>query len=103
MKTIFTNNVSQKGAFNAKNSALSLQEAGEIEVSGVMLCIDEEEDKEVGFLIATDGTAYSTISETAIRGMKDLEDWDLSKEPLTVEVATRKSKAGRDFLTLAIK
>lgn len=103
MKTIFTHNISQKDAFNAKNSALSLQDAGEIEVSGLMLCIDEEEDKEVGFLIATDGTAYSTISETAIRGIKDLDDWELSEEPVTVEVVTRKSKAGRDFLTLAIK
>lgn len=103
MKTIFTNNVDKKGAFNAKNSAISMQEAGEILVSGVMLCLDEEEDKEVGFLIAEDGTAYSTISETAIRGLKDLEDWDLSEGPVTVEVVTRKSKAGRDFLTLAIK
>lgn len=99
-------NFGAKDRFNAVGASKSLQTlAGtEINVCGLAFATDTNDDgkeMQVAYIKTDDGLA-STISETAIRSLSELLDYDefLNGEVVTFKVIMRPSNNGREFLTL---
>ena len=101
-------NFSKKDELNSIG-ATSLQEiAGQIiNISGI--AIDERPDRDgvardVGLIKTSDGTIYSTISDTVIRGLWSISDYmeDEGLDSVDIRVNQKEAKSGRNFLILQI-
>ena len=95
---------SKKDFINSRNgSALQDLESGKITISACAIIedVDDEERKEIGTLI-TDAGVFTTISDNIIDSIRDLIDIEDELDQKTVEIKKRKSKQGRDFLSMTI-
>lgn len=99
-----------KDLINAKTSSVQLKSAPE-RFTCTGLCISKDIDKEtgetrdVGYIVADNGTVYGTISATALASIEAILEGINNDEislPVEVGVALRKSNAGREFITLSI-
>lgn len=109
MTDIKTSNFTKRDIINSRNSfALQdLDNGTEIVVAkaGIITRPDMEtgEPKEVSVLIIEDGTVYSAISATVCDTMEDIVDLiEDEQAPVTIRLNKRKSKAGREFLSLTV-
>lgn len=104
-----TSNFTKRDMINSRNS-FALQDLDDgtqlqVEKAAVINRPDLEtgEEKEVAILVTTDGTVYSAISAT-VRDVLD-DTIDLIEDEggaVTVRLNKRKSKAGREFLSLTV-
>lgn len=104
-----TKNFTKRDEINARNSlALQDLEDGTIITAtkaGLIQRPDAEtgEVKTVSVIITEDGTAYSAISATVCDIMGDIiELMDDENASLELRLNKRKSKAGREFLSLTV-
>lgn len=104
--------LSQSRAFTKKDfinsrNGMALQEvAGETLkiVSCAIILDDSDEDgeKKIGTII-TESEVFTTISENIIQSIEDIIEIEADGETdIQVRISKRKSKAGRDFLTMTI-
>lgn len=99
-----------KDVINARNSSTKLQSAPKkfsVKAMAVASDVDKEtgEFRDVGYLVATDGTVYGTVSPTAIQTIRACAEAVEAKElelPLDFSVAMKKSNAGREFICLSV-
>lgn len=103
-------NITAKDMINAKNSSVQLKSAPpRFTCTGLAITTDVDREtgemREVGYVVASDGTVYGTISSTAISSIDAIisavEDGDIEL-PCDLGVALRKSNAGREFITLSV-
>lgn len=102
--------MSAKDLINAKTSSVQLKSAPEkFTCRGLAVTTDTDkstgEVREVGYVVAEDGTVYGTISATAISSIDaiiDAVDDEAFELPVEIGVSIRKSNAGRDFITLSV-
>lgn len=103
-----TNNFTKKDEINSRNS-LALQDLPDgqlltINKAAVINRVDAEtgENKEVSILVTEEGEVYSAISATVCDVMDDIIEL-MEEEPIVnLRLNKRKSKAGREFLSLTI-
>lgn len=103
-----TVNFTKKDEINSRNS-LALQDLPDghiltINKAAVISRLDVEtgESKEVSILVTEDGEVYSAISATVCDIMDDIIEL-MEEEPIVnLRLNKRKSKAGREFLSLTI-
>lgn len=102
--------MSAKDLINAKTSSVQLKSAPE-RFTCTGLCISTDIDKEtgeardVGYVVADNGTVYGTISATALASIEAILDGINNDEislPCELGVSLRKSNANREFITLSI-
>jgi hypothetical protein len=103
-------NMSAKDMINAKTSSVQLKSAPE-RFNCTALAVTEDLDKEtgemreVGYVVAENGTVYGTISATALSSIEaiiDAVEGDDISLPCEIGVSLRKSNAGREFITLSV-
>lgn len=107
MKSI---NMDAKSIINAKSSSIPLKTAPpRFQAVGFAISTDSDKEtgeiREVGYIVAEDGTVYGTISATAINTIDNIIDAvmdDQFKTPVEIGVALRKSNAGREFITVSV-
>lgn len=104
-----TKNFTKRDEINSRSS-LTMQDLDD----GTMLRIvkaaiikrpdkDTGEEKDVSIMVLEDGTVFSAISATICDFMPDIiELIDDEGEPLDIRLNKRKSKAGREFLSLTV-
>lgn len=101
-----TANFNKKMAINSRNGLPLQDNTGSIEVqaAAILKTTDEEtgEIKDVGVIISTDSVCYTCISATIIDTLDDLIDILDEEKSCEIIVDSRKSKGGRDFLTMTI-
>lgn len=104
-----TSNFTKRDEINSRNSfALQDMEDGAVfQVSKAALVnrpdLETGEQKEVAVLVMDDGTVYSAISATVCDVLDDIVDLiEDEGAPVTVRLNKRKSKAGREFLSLTV-
>ena len=101
-------NFTKRDSINSRNGeALSLLNDNQTIVVGascIMNTIDEStgEITPCGVIVSDEKHYYTTISGTIIDVLPDLIDILDEEEAVEVRINKRKSKAGRDFLTLTI-
>lgn len=104
-----TSNFTKKDMINCRNG-FSLQDldANEvITVNKAAIVIGDDKDsqdgeRQVAVLMDAEGTCYTSISENVLDSMSDIiEVMDEEKE-CRIKVFKRKSKQGRDFISLAV-
>lgn len=101
-------NFTAKDNFNSIAGVPMQSKAGEvITVRGA--AIDERpnqdgELQQVGLLVDTEGTVYTGISGTAIRGIEMLIDYmeEEKLDTVDIEFVSQESKQGRTFITLKL-
>lgn len=103
-----TNNFTKKDAINSRNS-FALQDLDDTTILTVIKAaivqrpdLETGEDKEVSILVTNDGEVYSAISATVCETMCDIIDLLEEEGTLAIRLNKRKSKAGREFLSLTI-
>lgn len=109
-KTIITKteNFTRKMAINIGTSIALQDKAGQkitdIAAAAVVTDIDREtgEEKQVAILVDGGGMSYSAISATVLQQMDDIIELIDDGEDFDVIVVSRKSKGGRDFITLNV-
>ena len=103
-------NMSAKDFINAKTSSVQLKSAPE-RFTCTAMAITEDVDKEtgemreVGYIVAENGTVYGTISATALSSIEAIIDAVENDEislPCEIGIALRQSNAGRQFLTVSV-
>lgn len=103
-------NMSAKDMINAKTSSVQLKSAPE-RFTCTALAVTDDIDKEtgemreVGYVVAENGTVYGTISATALSSIEAIIDAVENDEislPCEIGVSLRKSNAGREFITLSV-
>lgn len=107
MKSI---NMNAKSIINAKSSSVQLKAAPpRFQAVGFAIATDTDKEtgevREVGYIVAEDGTVYGTISATAINTIDNIIDAitdDSFGTPVEIGVALRKSNAGREFITVSV-
>lgn len=107
MKSI---NMNAKSIINAKSSSVQLKAAPpRFQAVGFAIATDTDKEtgevREVGYIVAEDGTVYGTISATAINTIDniiDAIDDNSFGTPVEIGVALRKSNAGREFITVSV-
>lgn len=104
-----TNNFTKRDEINSRNSfALQDLEDGKnltLTKAAIIQRPDNEtgEIKNVAIMVTEDGTVYSAISETVCDIMEDIVDlMNEENAPIDVRLNKRKSKAGREFLSLTV-
>lgn len=107
MKSI---NMNAKSIINAKSSSVQLKAAPpRFQAVGFAIATDTDKEtgevREVGYIVAEDGTVYGTISATAINTIDNIIDAINDNSfgtPVEIGVALRKSNAGREFITVSV-
>lgn len=101
-------NFSTKDNFNSIAGVPMQSKAGE-RITVVGAAIDERpnqdgEIQKVGLLVADDGTVYTGISGTAIRGIDMLIDYmgEESLPSVDIQFVAQESNQGRTFITLKL-
>lgn len=90
-----------KEKFNAKANSIPLKDVSGETINAVAVGVGTNSKEEmVGYIIADDGVAYGTISETAIDLLIELLDFQ--DDVVAFKVRTKKSKANRDYITLEL-
>lgn len=103
-----TSNFTKRDEINARNSfALQDLENGtvlNVPKAGLIQRPDLEtgEPKDIAILVCDDGTVYSAISATVCDTMDDIVELIESEGAVEVRLNKRKSKAGREFLSLTV-
>lgn len=97
-------NFTQIDAINSRNGVALKDMDGEtiiVKALGIVKDVDKEtgEVKEVGVIITNEGDCYTTISDNAIDVITDTMEYAGVKK-LTYKVNVRKSKGGRDFISI---
>lgn len=101
-------NFTAKDNFNSIAGVPMQSKAGaQITVRGAAVDERPNQDGEaqlVGLLVAIDGTVYTGISGTAIRGIEMLIDYmeEENLETVDIEFVAQESKQGRTFITLKL-
>lgn len=103
-------NMSAKDMINAKTSSVQLKSAPERFIcTGMAISSDVDREtgeyREVGYVVAENGTVYGTISATALSSIDAIIDGVENGEmslPCELGVSLRKSNAGREFITLSV-
>ena len=105
-----SHNFDKKDVFNIIGAVTMDKVKGtRIEAIGAALGTDiSHETGEVvptGYIKATDGKIYSTISPTAHQSIEALIDLlaDEGGKPIAINVETRRSNSGRDFIILTLE
>jgi len=101
-------NFTAKDNFNSIAGIPMQSKSGET-ITVVGAAIDERpnadgELQEVGLLVGSDGTVYTGISGTAIRGIEMLIDY-MNEDNLSeveIQFVSQQSKQGRTFITLRL-
>jgi hypothetical protein len=95
------NSFTSKERFNAKANSVSLKDViGEkIDVTAVDFAIDG--DKEITYFKSSDDIIYSSISKTVASLANEMQDFD-DDEIVTIKIISKKSKQGRDYITLEL-
>jgi hypothetical protein len=108
METLKTPGFTAKDEFNATSSVpIKMAKNSILEVQDMMIK-DKLPDKNtgkvetVGFLKATDGTIYATISSTVIEQLLSLETI-LREGPQKIMVVPHTSNGGREYFTLELQ
>lgn len=110
MRTIIenTNNFTKRDSMNSRNG-LPLQDLDDkstikVTTAAILEDVDEEtgERKEIGVIRTPDKLYYTTISATVIDTMHDLIDIINEEGDVEIRLGKRKSKGGREFLTITI-
>ena len=103
-----TFNFTSKDTLNAI-SAQPLQSIKNKTITISGMAIDNRPDRDgqvvvVGYIKTSDGSIYTTISDTVIRGIDALIDYvvDEGVDTVDVKVATKKSKNNREFFVLEV-
>lgn len=103
-----TNNFTKKMAINIGTS-IALQDMGgqkitSIQAAAIVTDVDREtgEEREVAIIVDESGMVYSAISATVLSQMEDVIDLLDDGESFDIIVVSRKSKGGRDFITLNV-
>lgn len=105
-----TTNMSAKDLINAKSNSVPVKTAPP-RFKATSFAIAEDVDKEsgevreVGYIVAEDQTVYGTISPTAISTISDIisaVEENTFELPVEIGVSLRKSKGGREFITLSV-
>lgn len=103
-----TNNFTRKMAVNIGTSIALQDMAGQkiesIEAAAIVTDVDREtgEEKEVAIIVDGSGISYSAISATVLSQMDDVIALLDDGETFDIIVVSRKSKGGRDFITLNV-
>lgn len=101
-----TKNFDKKMAINSRNGIPMQDNLGRAEVMAVAVMKDTDEEtgeiKEVGVLVTEESDYLTCISATVIDVLPDLVEFVDAEEIVSVNISSRKSKGGRDFLTLTI-
>lgn len=103
-----TENFTRKMAVNIGTSIALQDMAGQkiesIEAAAVVTDVDREtgEEKEVAIIVDGAGMSYSAISATVLGQMDDVIALLDDGETFDIIVVSRKSKGGRDFITLNV-
>ena len=103
-----TNNFTRKMGINIGTSIALQDMAGQkitsIQAAAIVTDVDREtgEEKEVAILVDESGVCYSAISATVLGQMEDVIALLDDGESFDVIVVSRKSKGGRDFITLNV-
>lgn len=105
---INSTNWTTKDTFNSRTS-ISLQDLTAedvINVRGAAIAespdVETGEIKRVGMLVSHDGAVYATISGTAIELVECIIDMLTDGEEVSVRTERRRSKQGREYLTLKL-
>lgn len=104
-----TNNFGKKDFINARNG-FSLQDCEanavlHIVKAAIILGPDneaEDDTRQVAILMDGEGVTYTSISETVLDSMSDVCELIDEEGAQDIKLFKRKSKGGRDFLTLSI-
>lgn len=103
-----TKNFTRKDRISIRNGvALKDVDGKEIAVSKIAIGTDVDEStgevKNYGAFITESGECYTFISSNAIECAKDLIEIVDDEGVITVKVEMRKSKQGRDFVSLILR
>lgn len=104
---ISTKNIGKMELFNAKSASIALQTVSDtLTVTGAAIAdetnTESGEIAEVGYIFDKDGNVYGTISATVIDMLPALIDLLDEVNELPMNVAHRKAKSGREFISLQI-
>lgn len=96
----------KKDFINSRNGIALQEVAGEkLRIRSCAILLDdsdEEGEREIGTII-TDSGVFTTISDNIMDSIRDIIMIEAEGETdITVNIQKRKSKAGRDFLTMTI-
>ena len=100
-----TANFTKWDFINSKNGYALQDEAGNtLNVTrAAMLDVDDEEgQKKVSVLVTEDGQYFTAISKSVFEVMDDIIDLITDEGMAKVKINSRKSKGGRDFLTVFV-
>lgn len=102
MEKLRTKEFTSKDLFNASAST-PIKEVVDKEIEVCAICVaDRLTGDTVGYIKATDGTIYATISETVIDQLSPLADMVESGERPTIKTIARQSNGGRTYYQLQL-
>lgn len=103
-----TANFTKKDNINARNG-FSLQDVAQDEIlkidrAAIVMGNDKDggEKRQVAVLMSDDGVAYTSISENVLDALEDICEIIDETGSVDIRVFKRKSKQGRDFISLSI-
>lgn len=96
--------LTSKDRFNAKTNSQSLENGLKLKLVavGTIKQVDSNGEKEIGVMKTDDGVIYTTISNTVITLLPELEEMINEEETVDIAVVQRKSKSNREFFTLEL-
>lgn len=100
-----TSNFTKWDFINSKNGYALQDEAGNtlnVTRAATLDVDDEEGQKKVSVLVTEDGQYFTAISKSVFEVMDDIIDLITDEGMARVKINSRKSKGGRDFLTVFV-
>lgn len=105
---VSTANFTKKDNVNARNG-FSLQDVAQDEIlkinkAAIVMGSDKDSgnNRQVAVLMSDDGVVYTSISENVLDAMDDICELIDETGSVDIRVFKRKSKQGRDFISLSI-
>lgn len=100
-----TSNFTKWDFINSKNGYALQDEAGNtlnVCKAAILDVEDEDGQKKVSVMVTEDGQYYTAISKSVYEVMGDIIDLITDEGMARVKINIRKSKGGRDFLTVFV-
>lgn len=100
-----TENFTKWDFINSKNGYALQEESGntlEVVRAATIDVEDDEGHKNVSVLVTSDGNYFTAISKSVFEVMDDIIDLITDEGIARVKINSRKSKSGRDFLTVFV-
>lgn len=100
-----TDNFTKWDFINSKNGYALQDEAGNtlnVTKAAILDVEDEDGQKKVSVMVTEDGQYYTAISKSVYEVMGDIIDLITDEGMARVKINSRKSKGGRDFLTIFV-